>query len=407
MNKILHSLCQAVIATFVTAALFPTTVAGQDTENTKQQTTNVICGPYIQNVSEDGFTVVWISNVDAIGWVEVAPLDGQSFYYSDRPKFYDMSGCGVQPIGTTHKIRVSGLDPGTAYRYRVMMKGVSSYPSQQEIVYTKSYGANVYSAEPPVARTLAKDYSEVTFAVVNDVHGNDATFRKLFSDKDRNSSFDFVLLNGDMTSYLTNARDIMSYYLRSAGELFAAETPVFAVRGNHEYRGKECVKWLDYYDFPEGKPYYTFKYGKFFFIVLDSGEDKPDNDIEYNGTLCTDPYLAIEAEWLEEVVASEDFKNAERRIVFSHIPPDTGKRAWHGNFNMGKYFLPVLNEAGIDLMVCGHDHNFSFLKAGESEARFPVFVNDNLERLEINVSTKGISMKTYDAEGKNTHGVNL
>ena len=33
----------------------------------------VVCGPYVQCMSETGFTVIWTTDVDAVAWVEVAP----------------------------------------------------------------------------------------------------------------------------------------------------------------------------------------------------------------------------------------------------------------------------------------------------------------------------------------------
>ena len=45
-----------------------------------------ICGPIIENPTTTGFTVVWETNMDAIGWVEVAPDDLETmvgFRYAD------------------------------------------------------------------------------------------------------------------------------------------------------------------------------------------------------------------------------------------------------------------------------------------------------------------------------------
>lgn len=367
---------------------------------------NVVCGPYLQNVTTTGFTVMWVSDVDAVAWVEVAPDDNQSFYYADRPKFYDMSGCGIKPVNKVHKVTVSGLEPGTRYRYRIMMKAVDKYYNFLDIKYGREYGANVYSADPPVVKTLESSYKEVNFAVVNDIHQKDSVLRRLFSDKDRIRKMDFVVFNGDMTSSVSTVDKIMEYDLVPACEMFASELPFYMARGNHEFRGHDAILFPEYFDFPSHGPYYTFKYGKFFFLVMDSGEDKPDNDIEYQDAYCTDPYLRAEAEWLKGVVSSEDWKTAEKRIVFSHIPPQT-KDAWHGNWNMSNLFLPVLNGAGVDLMVCGHRHEYAYEKAGVSDASFPVLVNSNCERLEVKVTSKSISMEIFNPDGKKVHSVKL
>ena len=72
-----------------------------------------VCGPYVQCVTETGFTVIWTTDMDAVGWVEIAPDDGTHFYNSERPKYYDARGNGVYPIGRIHKVVVDDLEPGT------------------------------------------------------------------------------------------------------------------------------------------------------------------------------------------------------------------------------------------------------------------------------------------------------
>lgn len=386
-------------------AALSATLSHAQTEKPHSVRVSNVCGPYLQNVTTTGFTVMWISDVDAAAWVEVAPQDGTHFYHEERARYYDLSGCGVKPLNKIHKVRIDGLQPGTGYRYRIMMKPVDRYYSQLDITYGREYGAPVYQADPPVARTLDEDYRSVKFSVVNDIHARDSVLRRLYSDRKKIQEYDFVLFNGDMTSDISEESKIVRHYLKPASDIFAAATPLYMVRGNHEFRGRDAIKLLDYFDFPDRKPYYTFKYGKFFFIVLDSGEDKPDSDIEYQEILCTDPYLKMEAEWLRKVVASEDFKNAERRIVFSHIPP--ALNSWHGELNLSNLFIPTLNEAGIDVMFSGHTHEYSYDKVGTSDAGFPVVVNDNCERMDVEVDAKGIAVRMYDPDGKLTHSLSL
>ncbi|MBQ4288184.1 MAG: metallophosphoesterase [Bacteroidales bacterium] len=361
-------------------------------------TVKLVCGPYLQNVKSDGFTVMWISDIDALGWVELAPDDGTNFYYTDRPKYYDMTGAGINPLSKIHTVRITGLQPGTRYRYRIMMKGLRAFNGERDITFTKPFGANVYSANPPVVTTLEESYDKLHVAIVNDVHADAEGFRNLF--KDSRGKYDFVVFNGDMTSVI-NEETHMAVYVRPASELFADETPLYVVRGNHEFRGLFSSDWLKWFQTPTGMPYYTFQWGKFFFIVLDSGEDKPDNDIEYQGMLSMDQYLREQADWLKGVTRSEAFRNASVRIVFSHIPPRL--KHWHGNKNVCELFVPILNEAGIDLMVSGHEHNYSLCLAGTSNANFPVLVNDNLELMVMDIDGKTISFKTSDPSGTQTH----
>lgn len=84
-------------------------------------------GPYLQQVGEEGFTVVWTTTTDAAVWVEVAPDDGSHFYAAERPKYYD-TYLGKRRIGQLHRVRIEGLRPGTTYRYRIMRK--PSWPTK-------------------------------------------------------------------------------------------------------------------------------------------------------------------------------------------------------------------------------------------------------------------------------------
>ena len=353
-------------------------------------------GPYLQNVTETEFTVVWTTNMDAVGWVEIAPDDGTHFYNTERPAFYDLRGAGRKPIGRLHKVTIKGLTPGTTYRYRAMNKGVISQEHRSRIVYTEGYGQDILKRKPSQVKTLSSSYDNIKFAMVNDVHENDSTFRELF--KDAAGKYDFVCFNGDMTSDVPSEEALMKHYLKSAGKLFAGETPLYMVRGNHEYRGNAAIKYLDYIQTPTGKTYYAFKYGKFFFLVLDGGEDKPDSDIRNLDIMITRQYVEEESLWLKSIVESDDFKNADVRIAFCHIPP--GEKGWYGNATVSRLLVPTLNEAGIDLMLCGHIHTLKYDAPGTTTAAFPVLSNDNLTRLEAKVSPEKIDISIFDPEGK-------
>ena len=82
-----------------------------------QPSARIAGGPYLQNVTEDGFTVIWTTTTDAAAWVETAPDDGTHFYAVERPKYYD-SHLGRRRLGKLHRVRVGGLEPGKTYRAR-------------------------------------------------------------------------------------------------------------------------------------------------------------------------------------------------------------------------------------------------------------------------------------------------
>ncbi len=355
-----------------------------------------VCGPYLQNVTDSSFTVIWTTNMDAVSWVELAPDDGTNWNNTARAKYYDLRGFGRRPVTKVHHVTVGGLQPDTKYRYRIMMEGVTGQYDRTGISYTPGYGLDV-KTHPTAARTKARSYDHLHIATVNDMHEGDSVFRRIFSDA-RQQRYDFVVFNGDMTSQIADEKDLVSEYLKSASALFGSETPIYAVRGNHEYRGNDALKWMDYWETPTGKPYFTAAYGKFFFIFLDSGEDKYDGDIRNLGIMITDQYTDEEARWLKQVVGCRAFREADVRIVFSHIPPDP--KGWFGNAVVANKFVPILNGAGIDLMLCGHIHNYKYYESGKTDAKFPVVCNKNRELMTVDVDKGQIRLQFFDPDHK-------
>ena len=134
----------------------------------------VVCGPYIQCVTETGFTVVWVTDMDAISWVETAPDDGTHFYNCERPKHYDMRGNGIHVIGKLHKVRVEGLEKGSVCRYRIMSKGVLSFNGSGNVQYARTSGTDVWRGQPHAVKTLSDNYDQIRFDVYNDIHGKDS-----------------------------------------------------------------------------------------------------------------------------------------------------------------------------------------------------------------------------------------
>lgn len=385
----------------IAAVLASMTVANAQ----KNSRAKVLCGPYIQKMTTTGFTVTWTTDVDAVAWVEVAPDDGTHFYSREREKFYDRRGHGVLPIGRIHHIEVDGLQPGTNYRYRIMSKGVVSFEGPGNIKYLRTSGSDVYRGKPYMTTTFKESYDTLRFNIYNDIHGADSLLNVLLQGTGNNP--DLVFTNGDMTSYIADHKVIPDMYLTTIARNLEGRVPLFSSRGNHECRGRDAVKWSDYFMTPTGEPYYSFCVGKYFFIVLDGCEDKPDSDIEYSGIIASEGYMERQEKWLKEVVASEECRNAQVRIAICHMQPD--QKGWEGSRRLCEMIVPHLNEAGIDAMFCGHIHRWRVDESdgSSSNAVFPVICNPNVQRMEVTVTGKDIHIKTINTDGTvtNSHDI--
>ena len=356
-------------------------------------------GPYLCDMSQDGVTVVWTTSRPALSWVEASPADSLA-PAPPQPRHYQTVAGRKLAGRTLHAVRVRGLQPGTDYRYRIFSQEVLSWPDVNNVTYGKTVGADASRRRAYGFRTFPAAGSGCSFLVLNDIHGKADVLTRLCTRVDF-SELGFVAFNGDMSSSVESGEQLFKDYLDASAALFAAGTPILFTRGNHETRGVFADSLGDYFPGRDGRFYGIYRYGDVCILLLDCGEDKPDDHAEYNGLADYDAYRAEECAWLKKAVRSEEFLTASARIVLLHIPPAAG--AWHGSVHLNELFVPVLNEAGIDLMLCGHDHRYSFHPAGERDAKFPIVVNDNRSCVRCDVADSLIRVRIAGPRDKTVH----
>ena len=192
-----------------------------------------------------------------------------------------------------HNVRIDGLSPANKYRYRIYSQEVVSHESYI-IKYGDINASRAYNAELPSFTTLDKNTSQVRFAIVNDIHQKNDVLKKLLSQINWKNN-DLVFFNGDMQNNSRNEDQIFSSFMDTAISIFADRHPMFYARGNHETRGEFASQFPRYCPTETGKLYYILRTGPVCFIVLDTGEDKPDSDIEYSNIADFDAYRTQQA----------------------------------------------------------------------------------------------------------------
>ena len=353
-------------------------------------------GPYLQDVGETEATFVWLSDSTSIGWVELFPDDGSNAYLQTRKRYYDTT-IGIKREGKIHSVTIKGLKPGTNYRYRVFAQEVLSHKGIR-VHYGDIVATEAYKTTLPKFTTLDTSKPETSFLVVNDIHQNNELLSKLLS-MGKVKSRDIVFFNGDMLNIFDSEAKFFRSFMDTAVKEFATDIPLYYVRGNHETRGQWADRFHDYVCPRKPNLYYAFQQGPVYFICLDSGEDKPDTDWEYSGITDYDNYRTEQAEWLKGVVESKEFKNAKFRVVLAHIPPfDNQEPVWHGAQEVNDKFIPILNNSGINLMICGHNHQYAYRDKIKG-CDFPIVVNSNHGVVTANTHGDKIRVKVQEADG--------
>ena len=340
-------------------------------------------GPYLQELSEHAVTFVFTTSDKGFSWVEVKPDGGEAErHYTVRNGLRDA-------YNTFNVIRVENLRPDTRYQYRLCSKQIADFQP-----YKVTFGDSIVS---PWRRFSTPDpkATACSFIALSDMHQQPDKLGRLLNQAGVGSA-DMIFYVGDMMNYYDNEETPFRSFIDKSVELFASEKPFVLVRGNHETRGLFSDHYLDYFPTPTGEPYYAFRQGPVFFVVMDGGEDKPDSDIEYYGLSDFDRYRADQVAWLKETVASEAFRTAPFKVAIIHVPPVNS--TWHGPLDVKKHFLPVLNDAGIDLMLCGHLHSYHYLPAGQTECDFPVLINSNDRAVEIEATADALNLKVKDTK---------
>lgn len=358
-----------------------------------QERFEITHGPYLQALGNTSATIVWTTNRKAVSWVELAPDDSTHFYLKERPRYF-ASEHGFKTVSTIHSVHLENLEPGTVYRYRVYSREVLSHKGT-DVQYGKVDATAAYRSGPLQFITSSPSDENVSFAVVNDIHGKNDVLETLLGHASPEN--DLVFFNGDMISNIQSEEQLFSSFMDTAVKLFAGETPMYYSRGNHETRGNYAAAFPEYFPTSTGELYYLLRRGPVCFVVLDCGEDKPDSDIEYSGIADFDQYRSQQAAWLKEALGTEEFREAPYKVVICHMPPFGG---WHGEQEIAEKFVPLLNQAGAQVMLSGHFHRAQRSEAGEDGREFPVLVNDDATMLRVNAGADQMKIEVVDQEGK-------
>lgn len=308
------------------------------------------------------YQIVFLTTTMGIGWIEI---DGERFTDEE---------CGLLMYDTVHKIPVPGKRLNAAGEYTVVfveyLDKKPYYPKGEEKV------RRTYSFHPLTGDSFRLFQFADTHAQID---------KPLETYRACGGECDILLLNGDINEWSDKVEHFYTSYALSASAVHG-ERPVIGSRGNHDTRGHMATLLPSYFPtaFRDGRreTFYSFRQGPLWGLVLDCGEDKYDHNVEYGGTIFFESFRRRETAYLESLIADRENEYAadgvRYRIAFCHVPiTEKFEHPFDVASETYEYWTKLLNEMGIDMLVCGHMHRaYRILPhtEGKCDADFPTVV---------------------------------
>lgn len=298
--------------------------------------------PWLVVTGDNEVTVVFLTKSPTRACVEWGQIGGEikTLYPTER---------GLRHTGTLFRISLSGLEAGKSYRYTV-----SAEPILEQGPYHTEYGQAFKLPE----QTFRWPYvARLRLAMFNDTHNRTDLPARLWPIVTKNESeVDFVLLNGDIFSEPLPDGSTFKEVLKAFAATFANRVPIVFTRGNHEPRGAGAGLIVDYLPPPNGEYYGGLSLGGVRLVLIDTGEDKPDNHWEYSGLTDFANYFRTQQTWLAKELQSQPFTSARWKVLACHIPPGDHE-----------YAVPLamdLLKAPFHCGLCAHMHIAEWRKPG-------------------------------------------
>jgi len=261
-------------------------------------------GPTLGDLTTTSALLTWHTNVPSTGWIE---LRGQSV--------------GEGGPAQTHRVRLQGLSAGQTYWYTVKAAA----------------GDQSVSVGPHRITTPPQSLTNWTFAAYGDTRSRPEAHRQVVAAM-LAANPRLILHTGDLVS---DGRSMDNWYhFFPVIGTFARNLPFYPAIGNHEVN---AALYYELLPIPSGggdhkTEWYTFTYGNCQFFVLDSNRR-----------------IAEQTQWFGQQLNKPRPTGVDWRIAMFHHPPfSSGPHG--GNVTIQQQWCPLLEEGGIAVVFCGHDH---------------------------------------------------
>ena len=217
------------------------------------------------------------------------------------------------------------------------------------------------------------------------------------------------MFNGDCVDDPANHNQATDYIKELTETVKSSNFPTFFIRGNHEIRNAYSIGLRSLFDYVDDKTYHAFNWGDTRFIVLDCGEDKPDNHWVYYGLNDFTQLRKDQVEFLKSELKSKANRKATKRVLLHHIPLygldskyNPCKNAWE----------EVLLKSKIDVSINAHTHRFAYHPKGECGNNYPVVIGggyslDDATVMLLKKQGDIIKLKVFNSNGKELLSISL
>ena len=294
---------------------------------------------------EDTYQILVPTTAPCLFWVRVGDEE-----------YYDESNGIMKSLSELHRVTVPTAALDVAGEYTVCVRPlIERKPYFTETEPVKEYTFPFH----PVPQKNARAYH------ISDAHNRieePVKAAQTFGD------IDFLIFNGDVIDHSGDPSKFDNIYLLAA-RLTGGEKPCVFSRGNHDMRGNFAEKFAEYTPAANGKTYYTFKLGSIWGMLLDCGEDKPDDHAEYGYTVCCHAFRKRQTAFIETVLkdaattyAASDVKT---RVLIAHHPFSwVNTPPFDIEQDLYKQWCEMLKPVGFDVMICGHLHRLEIWQPG-------------------------------------------
>lgn len=315
---------------------------------------------------ERDYQIIFLCRVRALASVTVAGVT-----YTD-------SWNGVMRTDTlVHKIRVPAAALNAARHYDVNLAPLADhcnyYPKPEP---TEVYGYD-FVPVPDDPGTPVRMY------VLADTHGQvDAPVRAALA----SGHMDVLILDGDIGDSADTV-DMITTLHRLASGITGGHFPVIYARGNHDTRGHNAEHLCGYVPTrvgaENGTTAYSFRLGPVWGLVLDAGEDKADDRIEYGGVCDSPVFRRAQTVYMKSLIADKaseyQAEGVRYRVAVCHMPFHYSCHGFSQTTpDIYAEWVHLLNEMGIQVLLCGHMHHMDELDGsifdGDEKPAFPTLL---------------------------------